>query len=67
VASDDRAVTKVDFYAGSTLLGSDTTAPYSWNWDTTKNVVGNYTLKTRAFDAAGNSAYSAGVSVKVAR
>ena len=67
VASDDRGVSRVDFYAGSVLLGSDTTAPYSWNWDTTKNAVGTYTLKTRAFDAAGNSAYSAGVSVTVAR
>ncbi len=68
VASDDRGVvTKVDFYMGGTLLGSDTTAPYSWNWDTSRYAVGNYTLKTRAYDPAGNSAYSAGVAVKVVR
>jgi subtilisin family serine protease len=67
-ASDDRGViTKVDFYVGSTLVGSDTTAPYSFNWNTTAYLVGNYTLKSRAWDPAGNSAYSATVSVTVAR
>jgi hypothetical protein len=52
---------------GGTLLGSDTTAPYSWNWDTTKANIGNYTLKSRAFDPAGNSKFSANVPVTVTR
>jgi subtilisin family serine protease len=65
-ASDDRGiVTKVEFYLGSTLLGSDTTAPYSFSWDTTSRANGAYTLKTRAYDPAGNSAYSSTVSVTV--
>jgi subtilisin family serine protease len=68
VASDDRGViTKVDFYFGNTLLGSDTTAPYSWNWDTTKFSTGTFYLKSRAVDAAGNAAFSANVSVTVTR
>jgi hypothetical protein len=29
-ASDNGSITKVDFYSGSTLLGSDNTAPYEW-------------------------------------
>src|SRR3954468_4225010 len=33
-ATDDVAVTKVDLYAGSTLLCSDTTAPYGCTWKT---------------------------------
>ncbi|HEX8698891.1 MAG TPA: kelch repeat-containing protein [Myxococcaceae bacterium] len=68
IASDDRGtLTKVEFFQGSTLLGTDTTAPYSWTWDTTKAPIGNHTLKTRAWDAAGNSAYSANVTVTVTR
>jgi subtilisin family serine protease len=67
-ASDDRGtITKVEFYVGSTLLGTDTTAPYSWSWDTTRANVGNYQLKSRAFDPAGNSAFSTIVPVTVTR
>jgi hypothetical protein len=60
-------VTKVEFFRGSTLLGTDTTAPYSWDWDTSKASTGSQTLKTRAWDAAGNSAYGAAVTVTVTR
>jgi hypothetical protein len=68
VASDDRGVvTKVEFYIGGTLLGTDTTAPYSWSWDTTKANVGTYQLKARAIDPANNSKYSANVQVTVVR
>lgn len=68
VASDDRGVvTKVDFYVGGTLLGTDTTAPYSWNWDTTKAATGTYYLKTFAVDPAGNAKYSANVQATVVR
>jgi subtilisin family serine protease len=67
-ASDDRGVvTKVDFYVGSSLIGTDTTAPYSWNWDTTKYATSSYTLKTRATDAAGNVKFSTTVPVTVTR
>lgn len=56
-ASDNRGVARVDFFAGSQLLGSDTTAPYSVNWDTRPLVHGNgYTLTARAYDARGLSA-----------
>jgi subtilisin family serine protease len=65
-ASDDRGtVSKVEFYLGSTLLGSATTAPFSFAWDTNTQVNGAYTLKTRAYDPSGNAAYSATVSVSI--
>jgi Bacterial Ig domain len=68
IADDDRGtITKVDFYQGSVLLGSRTTAPYNWAWDSTRLPTGSITLKTRAWDAAGNSAYSTAVTVTVAR
>ncbi|HEX8706129.1 MAG TPA: Ig-like domain-containing protein, partial [Myxococcaceae bacterium] len=68
IASDDQGtITKVDFYQGSVLLGTDTTAPYSWSWDTTRASTGNQALKSRAWDAAGNSAYSTAVTVSVTR
>ncbi|WP_169787002.1 Ig-like domain-containing protein [Hyalangium minutum] len=68
IASDDRGtITKVEFYQGSLLLGSVTTAPYTWSWDTTKVSIGNTTLRSRAYDGAGNSVYSTAVTVTVTR
>jgi hypothetical protein len=68
IASDDRGtITKVEFYQGSLLLGSVTTAPYTWSWDTTKAPIGNTTLRSRAYDGAGSSIYSTTVTVTVTR
>ncbi len=64
-ASDNVGVSRVDFYAGATLIGSDSTAPYSLSWNTTSVANGDYALSTRAFDASGNSGASANVSVTV--
>jgi Domain of unknown function (DUF1929)/Bacterial Ig domain len=51
-ASDpDGNVTKVEFRDGTTVLGQDTSAPYSFTW---KNVPpGNHLLTARATDNAG--------------
>jgi regulation of enolase protein 1 (concanavalin A-like superfamily) len=54
---------KVDFYNGSTLLASDTTAPYSYTWGSV--AAGTYSLRAIAQDADGGSANSATVSVTV--
>ena len=63
-ASDaDGTVAKVDFYAGSTLIGTDTTSPYSMSWSNA--AAGVYTLKAVATDAAGASATSATRTVTV--
>ena len=53
-ASDNREVTKVEFYDGATLLSRDTTAPYSVSWNTTGVPSGDRKLSARAYDAAGN-------------
>ena len=64
-ASDDVGVTKVEFYAGSTLLGTDASAPYSYTWDSGTVGNGPYALTTKAYDAAGNVGTSAAVNVTV--
>jgi len=64
-ASDNVGLSKVEFYAGTTLLGTDTTAPYSLSWDTTAVVNGGYALTSKAYDTSGNTATSSAVSVTV--
>ena len=53
-ATDDTAVTKVEFYEGATKLGEDTTSPYTYSWDTTTVANGAVSLTAKAYDAAGN-------------
>ena len=31
-AADDDTIAKVEFFQGTTLLATDTTAPYTFNW-----------------------------------
>jgi subtilisin family serine protease len=64
-ASDDVGVSRVEFFLGSSLLGTDTTAPYSFDWNTTGVANGAYALSTKAYDAAGNVGSSSAVSVSV--
>ncbi|AFH38299.1 Ig-like domain-containing protein [Thermus thermophilus] len=55
-ATDNVGVAKVEFFAGSTKLGEATSAPFTFNWNTTVYPDGPVTLKARAVDAAGNAA-----------
>ena len=56
-------ISKVDFYNGTTFLGSDNTSPYSFNW---KNVVaGSYTLSAKVTDSQGGTALSRPVAIVV--
>ena len=65
-ASDPESqLARVDFYNGSTLLGSDTTAPYSYAWSNV--AAGSYSLSAMAYDASGQSARSAAASVTVSQ
>ena len=52
-ASDNVAVSKVEFYADATLLGTDTAAPYSATWKTGTRK-GFQTITAKAYDPAGN-------------
>jgi hypothetical protein len=66
VASDATSVIKVDFLLDGTLLGTDRTAPYELNWDTSTLAVGSmHRLKARAMDANGNVGKSAAVDVVI--
>ena len=53
-ASDNTAVTKVELYINSSLLGVDTSSPYSFSWDTTKLPNDSQLLTAKAYDSAGN-------------
>lgn len=54
-ASDNVGVAKVELYQGAILLGTLTTGPYLFDWDTTNLInSGSYTLTAKAYDAAGN-------------
>ncbi|WP_233261806.1 Ig-like domain-containing protein [Vitiosangium sp. GDMCC 1.1324] len=64
-ADDDTSVTKVEFYDGQTLLGTDTSAPYSVSWNTAGVTEGTHTLTAKAYDSVGLTGTSAGVSVVV--
>jgi hypothetical protein len=65
-ASDNVGVTKVQLYAGGVLVGTDSTAPYGFSWDTTAIANATYGLVAKAYDLAGNVASSSTVSVNVA-
>jgi hypothetical protein len=65
-ASDNVGVTNVEFYVDGVLKGSDTTSPYALAFTSTTITDGAHTLTAKAFDAAGNSTTSTGVSFNVA-
>jgi GH18 family chitinase len=62
-ADADGTVSKVDFYNGTTLLGTDATSPYSFTW--TNVAAGNYTITAKATDNSGNGVMSTGIAIVV--
>lgn len=64
-ASDNVGVTAVRFFVDGVLLGSDTSPPYTIDWDTTSEAEGDHSLTAEAEDAAGNVATSALATVTV--
>lgn len=64
-ASDNVGVTRVELLANGNLVGTDTTAPYSFVWDTATVANGTVALTAVAYDSAGNSGRSTPVSVTV--
>jgi hypothetical protein len=59
----DGTITKVEFFNGSTLLGTDTTSPYSIAW--TNLPVGSFKLTTKATDDKGTATVSTNVAINV--
>ena len=60
----DGTVASVEFLDGSTVIGTDTSAPYAMNWTPTS--AGSHTLRARATDDDGDSTTSAPRVVDVA-
>ena len=63
-ATDDKGVTRVEFYSGTTLLNTDTAAPYSFNW--TGVSAGTYSVAAIAYDGDGASATTAAATITAA-
>ncbi|MDZ4229973.1 MAG: Ig-like domain-containing protein, partial [Candidatus Veblenbacteria bacterium] len=59
----DGTIAKVEFYQGTTKLGEDTGAPYSYTWNSAP--AGSYTLTAKATDNLGGQKTSAGVNVAI--
>ena len=62
-ADVDGSIANVEFYNGTTLLGSDNTAPYSFTWSGV--AIGSYSLTAKAFDNVGASTTSSAVAISV--
>ncbi|MEV0419422.1 glycoside hydrolase family 48 protein [Streptosporangium canum] len=62
-ADGDGTVAKVEFFNGTTLLGTDTTAPYAYSWAAVP--AGDYSLTARATDDKGSATTSAPVGISV--
>ncbi len=57
--SDNVGVSRVDLMVNGNKIGSDSTAPYGFSWDSTTIADGSATLTAYAYDAAGNSSSKA--------
>lgn len=64
-ASDNVGVFKVEFWEGSTLLGTDFSGTYDWTIPLTSANNGTYMYTAKAYDAAGNVTTSNIVGVTV--
>jgi type II secretory pathway pseudopilin PulG len=63
-ADSDGTLSKVDFYrGGTTLLGTDTTSPYSYTWSSV--AAGSYSLTAKATDNDGAATTSTAVNITV--
>ncbi|MEO5764288.1 MAG: Ig-like domain-containing protein, partial [Casimicrobiaceae bacterium] len=63
-ASDSDGITRLDFYQGTTLLGSATAAPYTFVWDQVP--AGSYSFTAVAIDTLGATARSPAAQIAVA-
>jgi large repetitive protein len=54
-ATDVSGVKAVEFHVDNRLLATDTSAPYSANWNLRKAAKGAHTIRVRAVDLLGNA------------
>ncbi len=64
-ANDNVGVTRVSFFVDNLFVGSDTTAPFAFDWNTADGGNGPHTVSVKAFDAGGNVGASTVVNVTV--
>jgi peptidoglycan/xylan/chitin deacetylase (PgdA/CDA1 family) len=64
-ADAQTGVASVKFYVDGVLVGTSTSAPWQFAWNTKKSTKGTHVLTVVATDRAGNSTTSAPVSVTV--
>jgi regulation of enolase protein 1 (concanavalin A-like superfamily) len=63
-ASDpENQLARVEFLSGTTVLATDTTAPFAWSWGNV--AAGTYVLTAKAYDSAGAVTTSAAATVSV--
>jgi len=62
-ADPDGTISRVEFYAGTTLIGTDTSSPYTASW--TNAPAGNHVLVARAYDNGAVFTNSTPVDVTV--
>ena len=64
IATDtDGTISKVELFNGTTLIGTDTSLPYSFTWNNV--TAGNYTLTAKATDNIGAATVSSPINVIV--
>lgn len=61
-ATDSDGISKIEFYSGTTLLGTATTSPYSISW---KSTTGVHSITAKAYDSKSVSSSSAAISITV--
>ena len=64
-ATDDKGVSRVEFYKGDAKLGEKTASPYTWTVDLTDADNGMVAFSAKAFDSDGNTATSNTAQVTV--
>lgn len=62
-ADSDGSVTGVEFLANGSVIGTDSTSPYSYSWSNV--AAGSYNLTARATDNSGAKTTSSAVGVNV--
>ena len=64
-ASDDVGVTRVELYIDGQPVGTETSEPFVFNWDSSTVSDGETTLLAYAYDAAGNEGISSLVTLDI--
>jgi hypothetical protein len=62
-ADSDGSISKVEFYNGTTLIGTATASPYTVTWSNV--AAGTYSLTAKAYDNANATTTSSAVSITV--